>query len=140
MLLAAISLAACEKAPPPPKEPVGLVLTAVGFDDLPGWDQDPVGAALPALKRSCTRLLARPDANSVAPVETGGTVADWRRACAVLTAVPEGADAELRRVLNAEFTPLQASRSDGKPGLFEKPLEELGRSIRCAHPPGPGRR
>ena len=50
----AAALAACEKKPPPPAPPLGF--TEVAFAALPGWFEDDVGAALPALARSCARL------------------------------------------------------------------------------------
>jgi membrane-bound lytic murein transglycosylase A len=128
-------LAACEReAPPekpaeppkaevelPPAEPA-LLLEPVGFSDLPGWYEDDVAAALPALTRSCGRLLAQPDDRAVGPAQgegaLAGTVADWRGPCEALRQVPEGEDAALRSVLEQHFRPFAVSNAGEREGLF----------------------
>src|SRR3546814_5455431 len=98
LLLAAL-LAACNgEAPPeeakqeetskpeaagPPQKP-SLLLEPVAFADLPGWAEDDVSAALPALKRSCGRLSGQPDGRPLGPGGLAGTVADWQSPCAAL--------------------------------------------------------
>ena len=44
--------------PPAPVE--RLTLTAVRLAELPGWAEDRVAEAMPALARSCARLLRLP--------------------------------------------------------------------------------
>ena len=101
LLLAAFFLAACngeappeaEQAPKPqpsraaptetaPPEDSAILLEPVGFAALPGWEQDRLGAALPALNRSCARLTAQPAARPLGPDGLAGTVGDWRAPCA----------------------------------------------------------
>jgi membrane-bound lytic murein transglycosylase A len=134
-LLAACGGEAPKETPPEPKaeaplekpseKPV-LLLEAVAFTDLPGWSEDAVSAALPALRRSCGRLSGQPDDRPLGPsMESGalaGTVADWRQPCADLAAVAEGDDAALRALLEQDFQPFavsDASKPEGKvEGLF----------------------
>ena len=58
---------------------------------LPGWADDDVAEALPALLRSCDRLLAQPGDRSLKPVELGGTPADWRSLCGALSDLGDAA-------------------------------------------------
>jgi hypothetical protein len=59
-----------------------LILEPASFDRLPGWREDAVEAALPALLRSCAKLAALPDGapagGSGAAAGIAGKAADWR--------------------------------------------------------------
>lgn len=83
---------------PAPEAPSGvpeapaILLQPVDFAALPGWRDDDLAAALPAMRRSCQRLLRREDAAPVGPsleggAALGGTVADWRAPCEALELV-----------------------------------------------------
>ena len=123
LVFCALTLAACgEPAKEKPKaqaeaEP-RLLLARVGFDDLPGWQADSLADALPALRRSCDRLLRRADDALVGPKGRAGTVQDWQAPCAALEGVTAGDDAALRQVLERQFVPFAAEGSDGPEGLF----------------------
>ena len=64
----ALILAACERAPEPTPEAKpqatpsvpALTLTRVTYADLPGWREDRLSEALPAVLHSCEKLIARP--------------------------------------------------------------------------------
>jgi membrane-bound lytic murein transglycosylase A len=104
--------------PSPPPEP-RLTLAPARFAMLEGWDEDRVAATLPALLRSCGKLLARPDD---APVgKTGidfGKIVDWRPACVAAETVPPGDDAAARRFFEANFAPFLAGNNGTPEGLF----------------------
>ncbi len=137
-LLLAGFLAACEReAPPekpaePPRAEVELppaetpepqvLLEPVDFAALPGWAEDEVAAALPALTRSCARLLRQPDDRPVGPpVASGGlagTVADWRAPCAALQGFSPDDDAAVRAALEQHFRPFAVSNAGKREGLF----------------------
>lgn len=70
----------------PPDAP-RILFEPVDFADLPGWSQDAHGEALPALRRSCDRLLSREETRPVGPDGLAGTVADWRGPCEALALV-----------------------------------------------------
>ncbi|MEQ9608987.1 MAG: MltA domain-containing protein [Kiloniellaceae bacterium] len=126
-LLAACGGEAPKETPPEPKaeaplekpsEKPALLLEAVAFAELPGWSDDDVSAALPALRRSCGRLSGQPDDRPLGPDALAGTVADWRQPCADLAAVPEGDDAVLRSLLEQDFQPFAVSDAGKVEGLF----------------------
>jgi membrane-bound lytic murein transglycosylase A len=116
--LAAALLAGCAAPPPPappPEPPARLVLTPAGFADLPGWAQDDVGAALPALLRTCTRLARVPDTQTIGNDALAGRAADWRAICA---AAPGVAPAAARAFFEMQFRPFALSNNDRREGLF----------------------
>ncbi len=119
--LAALFLAGCEKAPKKPepaKLPEPLVLTETSFAELPGWDTDSLSQALPALRRSCRRLLGQPDNRPVGPDRLAGSVGDWRRPCIALVRSVDGDNNALRAILEAEFTPFQVIGAGKTEGMF----------------------
>ncbi|HVR95551.1 MAG TPA: MltA domain-containing protein [Thermoanaerobaculia bacterium] len=99
-----------------------LVLEPAGFADLPGWGRDTVADALPALLRSCRRILALPPEGEMG---FAGTAAQWRPACTAAAAVPAGNQAAARAFFEAHFRPV-AITNDGYPlGLFTGYYEPL---------------
>ncbi|HEX2151525.1 MAG TPA: MltA domain-containing protein [Stellaceae bacterium] len=106
--------------PLPPPEP-RLTLAPARFDQISGWGEDRVAAALPALLRSCKKLLARSDDAAVAARGKSldfGTVADWRPACAAAASVPASDDKAARQFLEANFVPFLAGNNGEPDGLF----------------------
>jgi membrane-bound lytic murein transglycosylase A len=102
--------------PPPPK----LTLRASGFDQLHGWDHDPVAAAVPAFLKSCAVVTARGDNEPFDPVPKSsdfGTVGEWRPLCAEAAALAHG-DAAARAFFENNFTPLTAGNNGNPDGLF----------------------
>src|SRR3954469_20750791 len=87
--------AACGPKEPRTPPPETLELTPVAFTALTGWADDDQAAALPALQRSCARLMRQTDERAVGPDGLAGTVADWRAPCAaVAQASPSAAGAQ----------------------------------------------
>jgi membrane-bound lytic murein transglycosylase A len=96
-----------------------LTLKPLRFDQLSGWDDDAVSAALPAFVKSCSVIVARADIEPFDPVvKTGdfGTVGDWRPLCA--TAATLSGDAVARAFFEANFVPLLAGNNGTRDGLF----------------------
>ena len=61
--------------------PLRLTLQPVSFDQLQGWSDDRIAAAIPAFVKSCGRVAARTDATPLDtrfPTVTFGRVGDWR--------------------------------------------------------------
>lgn len=113
------ALVGCEKKVPP-ELPARLVLTPVSFDAVPGWREDAVGEALPALVRSCARLDGQPDGRAYGNGGDGlaGRVADWRAPCAALAALRAGDEAGARAALETWFAPFKATNNDREGGLI----------------------
>jgi membrane-bound lytic murein transglycosylase A len=122
LAIAALLLGACAPRETPPSTgappaPAPLTLTRVGFAELPGWRDDRVAEALPALRSSCAALVAQPADRPVGPNGLAGTVADWRPLCAALPGA-NADDALLRQFFESSFQPLAVVGSDGPEGLF----------------------
>lgn len=122
------SVMACAPKPPAPDR---LVLKPVAFRDLPGWSADDHAAALPALLRTCARFARQPDTTRLPPTPgapgdatagdvpgVGGTLADWRAACAAAAQVPANDTAAARAFFEAQFRPFHAANNREPVGLF----------------------
>lgn len=124
VLLAA--LAAC--APKPPPAPP-LAFRPAAFTDLPGYAADRLAEAVPALSRSCSRMVAR-GASGLDGFDRYGSGDDWRNFCTGLAALNPADDAGLRRLIERELQPV-AVIGDGKAeGLFTGYYEPLVRGSR----------
>jgi membrane-bound lytic murein transglycosylase A len=135
LFLALAFFAACAPRPPeppkPPPEPK-LTLAPASYGDLAGWERDAVADALPALSRSCTKLMTLPADRALG---VAGTAADWKDPCAALGAVPPGDAAAARRYLETWFRPWAAGDGGAREGLFTGYYEpELRGSLRPAGP------
>lgn len=136
---AVLGLAGCEKPAPPPVAPDRLVLTPARFTDLPGWTEDKVVDAWPALLRSCALLSVQPADKPVGRDGVGGKAGDWRAPCAAAKAATPLTEATARQVLETWFQPWRAERGDGRDGLFTGYYEaelrgSLKRNARYRHP------
>lgn len=120
--LAALALATCAGPTPPVGKPPTLGLTPVAFVDLPGWQQDHMSAAMPALRRECAVLTTKPaDAQlgGEIPVgRTGAQAGDWGPLCAAAASVAPGDDAGARAMLERELQPFAISDNGQAEGLF----------------------
>lgn len=97
-------LAACGTVPVPPPETVPSAerttrYLPVSFADLPGWREDDLREALPALLRSCLTLQRQEV---------------WQRFCSALRAERFEAAAALRAFLERYLRPWRLIASDGK--------------------------
>lgn len=118
--------ASCPAAPPcpvcavcpaaPPERPKVSVYEAVGYEQLPGWREDDLMQALPALRSSCRSLRFQ---------------AGWRDACARLEALDSPDAARLRAFFASEFTAYRIASAEGATqGLVTGYYEPLLRGSR----------
>jgi membrane-bound lytic murein transglycosylase A len=101
---------------PPPK----LTLKQARFDQLAGWSDDNVAAALPALFKSCAAIVTHGDGDALDPaLKHGdfGTVGEWRALCGKAGEL-RADDTEVRRFFESNFTPLLAGNNGRADGLF----------------------
>ena len=96
-------------------ETVGTALRRIAFSDLPGWRDDTVLQALPALRASCGVLDDKPADAPVGPGAIAGTAGDWRAACRALAGKSEGA---LRLAIETWLVPFAVAGPHGSDGLF----------------------
>jgi membrane-bound lytic murein transglycosylase A len=104
-----------------PQPPPRLTLAAVRYQQLAGWADDKVAAAIPAFLRSCAAFLAKPDDASLDTALRSvdyGRVGDWRPACVAAAGLPPGNDRLARQFFETEFVPLLASNDEKPEGLF----------------------
>jgi membrane-bound lytic murein transglycosylase A len=101
-----------------------LVLRPTRFADLPGWREDAVAEALPALLKSCRRISALP---GDAPLgeSFAGTAADWKPVCAGAAKVPAGDSAAARAFFEAQLRPYSTANNGDPLGLFTGYYEPL---------------
>ena len=114
--------------PPPEAPPDRLDLHPATFEDLPGWGEDSLAEALPALRRSCAALARQPGDRPLGGARDGrvaGTAGDWRTPCAALRALqavvlPDAADVdtEIRAFFETHFRPWGVSNRGDRVGLF----------------------
>ena len=102
------------EAPPPDR----MDLAPAGFDSLPGWDDDPVAAALPALLASCAVFELRPGERPMGGAGVAGSTADWHDVCRAAADVPRGDDAAARAFFEQRFLPWAVSNRGDEAGLF----------------------
>ena len=95
-----------------------VTYTQVNVEDLPGWSEDKMSLALPALNNACLKFEGRPETNLVGRDGIGGMVGDWRAPCAALALVAPGDDAGLRALLRDFFVPYAVSSPEGPIGKF----------------------
>jgi membrane-bound lytic murein transglycosylase A len=81
---------------------------------LPGWRDDRLAEALPALRASC----AAGPKGSAEVLAVAGSAGRWREICAGLAAVPAGDDAALRALLERELVPVAISNRGRREGLL----------------------
>ncbi|HEX7968864.1 MAG TPA: murein transglycosylase A [Stellaceae bacterium] len=130
LLLALSLLGACV-----PRGPDRLTLAPTRFADLPGWEQDDLGAALAAFNRSCALVLSGKQSPQapLGPNGIAGTFADWQPPCAAAASLG-GADAAAQRQLfETWFTPYKAGNNGRSEGLFTGYYEP---ELRGARQPG----
>jgi len=95
-----------------------LVLEPASFADLPGWQEDAVEEAVPALLRSCERITPLQDDAPVDDEPFAGKAGDWRPACVAAKDLPPGDRAAARRFFESRFRPWSARNNDNPFGLF----------------------
>ena len=107
--------------PPPPPLPDALTLSPAAFADLPGWADDDLAEALPAIRVSCARIAGlKPES----PLGPGGSAADWSAFCAGIASLPADG-AAIRAFLEERAAPLLAGNNGVAEGLFTGYYEPL---------------
>lgn len=95
-----------------------LTLRPASFSDLPGWSVDRTADALPALLKSCDRLVKQPGDRALGPDGMMGRIGDWTGPCAAIAKLPAGDHVALRRTIESLFQPWVATDNGDAEGLF----------------------
>ena len=123
MTAAAVLLAACQTTPTSPAKPAegiapqpGPAMRPVAFSQVPGWDEDDLRQAWPAVQSSCAVMVRKPE---------------WRTACAAAERVNTADLGLLRAYFETYFTPYKLFNADGTDsGLVTGYYEPLLRGSR----------
>jgi membrane-bound lytic murein transglycosylase A len=114
-------IASCgQEAALPPETIAGPagIYTVVGFDALPGWRDDALGEALPAVRRSCDKLMAMASTRRLGPRGVAGQAGEWREPCQAAAAQGDADDAAARAFFETWFSPVMVAPEKGSKGLF----------------------
>ena len=130
-VVVALLAAACAPISTPAPAPdtktgrqVPAQLVATTFSALQGWNQDRHGEAVPAVKKSCAKLMTLPDdralgANNGVP---GGQVKNWRGVCAAAQRLDMVDNVGAKRFFETWFAPYEVrdalAAQGGEAGLF----------------------
>jgi membrane-bound lytic murein transglycosylase A len=104
-----------------PKPGPRLTLAPARYEELLGWRDDSVAAAIPAFLKSCGTLASRSDAAAfdARPKNADfGTAGEWRPLCAAAEQLPAGDDTAARQFFETGFVPWLAGNNGESEGLF----------------------
>lgn len=94
-----------------------LNIKEASFSDLPSWGEDNLIKALPAWKKSCTRILKNDPDKLFGPLEVAGTYKDWKFVCQSINS--RSFDNEsFQDFLQTYFQPIQILADNNPDGLF----------------------
>jgi len=105
-------------APGAPSASPRLDLRPGSFAELPGWRDETAGAVLPAMIRSCDRMMKLPFDKSVGEDGSGGTVGDWYTPCSAAKRLSVNDHETARLFFESWFTPWQATNNGSPEGMF----------------------
>lgn len=87
------------------------------FEDLPGWQEDGLLDALPALVNSCNVFLTGDPNRALGLAGRGGSFADWVPACRTLTTTRFTSGDELRQFLEQSFRLFRITQTSAREGF-----------------------
>lgn len=130
-MLAGVGLFLLAGCVPPTQEKQPADLTPVEFDALPGWNDDPAWAAVPALLRSCGGLsdMRRGQALGGAgeAARLAGTAGQWAGICADAVKLRQQDNAGARAFFERYFQPYAMTVNGRDAGLLTGYYEPLAR-------------
>ncbi|CCG39770.1 murein transglycosylase A [Magnetospirillum molischianum] len=118
LLVSACAPFAPQEPPAAPSTGARMGLQPIGYDELPGWSEDSAADVLPALLRTCDRILRLPTDRSIGHDGIAGTAADWYAPCAAARRIAPGDDDAARAMFETLFQPWQVSADGNTEGLF----------------------
>ena len=95
-----------------------LHLESMNFSSLPGWQSDHQNEVLPALLKSCEKLLKKPAEKSIGKLALAGTERDWQPICIDARKLPLSNEDAVRHFFENAFIPYKVSGNKGEKGLF----------------------
>ncbi|MCK5284891.1 MAG: murein transglycosylase A [Alphaproteobacteria bacterium] len=99
-----------------PDKDESLILKPVSYEELPGWNKDNFKTVLPALQRSCERIIKRDTVQAFGSLEQAGTYKDWQPICYELLSITDML--KLRPFIEEYFQPYKVYAGTKEEGLF----------------------
>lgn len=93
-------------------------LVQSGYPELPGWGTDRYAEILPAIEKTCARIMKNDPAKPFGLLEEAGSYGDWQAVCTDLLNLPERTDHSIKAFFEQRFTPYQILSGDEAYGLF----------------------
>jgi len=93
-------------------------LRPVTFSQLPAWQTDRHGVALQTFRRSCRRLLKRPDHQKLGGFQSGILVRHWKAPCRAAVSIDQNNDQAARWFFERWFVPHKVITGNSSLGLF----------------------
>lgn len=112
-----------------------LTISAVSFSELPGWGADDLTQSLPALKKSCARILKGAPDKQFGSLAQAGTNAQWQRPCRAIVSMEAATNESLKLFLETYFQPYEVRAGSDPNGLFTGYYEAALRGSRTKHGP-----
>lgn len=100
-----------------------LRFSLVSYDELPGWSNTSAADSLPALLKSCEKILALPQGRALPGAAIGGKYSDWTPACEAITGIEQPSN--VGPILQQYFLPLEVSLKGNTEGIFTGYYEAL---------------
>ena len=99
--------------------PTGVLnFQQAAWNDLPGWEDDDVANALPALQKSCNRINKKAPDAAIGRDRRYGNASQWAAACTAIATIPQGNNAAARATIERMFTPWSSATGGKNTGLF----------------------
>lgn len=95
-----------------------MQLVPASFSDLPGWGQDDLQTLIPAMERTCARMLRAAPEKPLGPLPQAGIYADWHPACQAFMELADRSAQNLKAYYETYFTPHGVRLGDTETGLF----------------------
>lgn len=97
------------------------------YEDLPGWDEDTLLDAVPAMLRSCDVFLNGDPDRSLGLAGRGGRYRDWVPACRTLAAARFASASDVRLLLEEQFRLFRVTQTSAREGYVTGYAEALVR-------------
>lgn len=109
----------------------GPNLTPVDYSEVPGWHEDRMIDALPAMRKSCQVILKKqPTTPMITKTDASGTAHDWQGFCTQLEKHKFANTAKLRYFLESHLRPHLVSAESSAEGTFTGYYEPILRGSR----------
>ncbi|MFP4313084.1 MAG: murein transglycosylase A [Alphaproteobacteria bacterium] len=117
LFISLLLLAACGQEEPE-IVPEDLIIKPAEFSELPNWGRDDYTQIVPAMVRSCGRILGRNPAQKFGPLKEAGSYEAWQKICEDFALVAMEDSQALQEFFESRFRPYAVYAGENPEGLF----------------------